>query len=275
MHHPSPPRRTPAPGRCPFCPPLRVPSRAGMMRPWRRGARLGRRLQARLTTAALRIRRRWRSAVFRAARLTGAAVAAYLVAEALGLVNPPPLVAALTALLVVQATATSTLFSGVERVLAVLAGVAIATGFAFVVGLTWWSLGVLVAAAIVVGQLLRLGPQPHRGADQRDAGARRRVHRRRGGGRAEPARRDADRRGGRGAGQRGCSRPRCAAATPDRPCSGSPRRSPPCWRRPRRAWARLPACPRPARSPTRATSSPPAPAGSRSRRSTARPVTSA
>ena len=57
-----------------------------------------------------------------------------------------------------QATATSTLFSGVERVLAVLAGVAIATGFAFVVGLTWWSLGILVAAAIVVGQLLRLGP---------------------------------------------------------------------------------------------------------------------
>jgi type II secretory pathway pseudopilin PulG len=115
-------------------------------------------VQARLSTAALRIRRRWRSAAFRAARLTGAAVAAYLVAEALGLVNPPPLVAALTALLVVQATATSTLFSGVERVLAVLAGVAIATGFAFVVGLTWWSLGILVAAAIVVGQLLRLGP---------------------------------------------------------------------------------------------------------------------
>ena len=34
----------------------------------------GRRVQARLSTAALRIRRRWRSAAFRAARLTGAAV---------------------------------------------------------------------------------------------------------------------------------------------------------------------------------------------------------
>ena len=79
---------------------------------------VGRRLRGRLRTAALRMRRRWRSAVFRAARLAGASVAAFLVAEALGLVDPPPLVAALTALLVVQATATSTLFSGVERVLA-------------------------------------------------------------------------------------------------------------------------------------------------------------
>jgi hypothetical protein len=117
----------------------------------------GRRARARLATAALRIRRRWRSAAFRAARLTGASVAAYLVAEAFGLVDPPPLVAALTALIVVQATASSTLWSGVERVLAVLLGVAIALGFAFFVGLTWWSLGILVAAAIVVGQLLRLG----------------------------------------------------------------------------------------------------------------------
>lgn len=119
---------------------------------------VGRRVRARLSTAGLRIRRRWRSAVFRAARLTGAAVAAYLVAEAFGLVNPPPLVAALTALIVVQATASSTLWSGVERVLSVLLGVAIALAFAYVVGLTWWSLGILVAAAIIVGQLLRLGP---------------------------------------------------------------------------------------------------------------------
>jgi hypothetical protein len=119
---------------------------------------LGRRLRGRFRTAALRVRRRWRSAAFRAARLAGAAVAAYLVAQAFGLVDPPPLVAALTALLVVQATASSTLFSGVERVLSVVAGVALAMGFVSVVGLTWWSLGVLVAASIVVGQLLRLGP---------------------------------------------------------------------------------------------------------------------
>ena len=118
----------------------------------------GRRLRGRIRTTALRMRRRWRSAVFRAARLAGASVAAILVAEGLRLDDPPPLVAALTALLVVQATASSTLFSGVERVLSVVAGVALAMGFVSVVGLTWWSLGILVAASIIVGQLLRLGP---------------------------------------------------------------------------------------------------------------------
>jgi hypothetical protein len=43
-------------------------------------------------------------------------------------------------------------------VLSVVAGVAIAVLFVSVVGLTWWSLGALVAASIVIGQLLRLGP---------------------------------------------------------------------------------------------------------------------
>jgi uncharacterized membrane protein YccC len=46
----------------------------------------------------------------------------------------------------------------VQRVLSEVAGVALAVLFVAVVGLTWWSLGALVAAAIVVGQLLRLGP---------------------------------------------------------------------------------------------------------------------
>ena len=48
--------------------------------------------------------------------------------------------------------------SGVERVFSVVAGVALAVGFSALVGLTWWSLAILVAASIVVGQLLRLGP---------------------------------------------------------------------------------------------------------------------
>ena len=119
---------------------------------------LGQVLHGQLVAARQRIRRRGRSAVFRAARLTGASVAAFLVAEALGLDDPPPLVAALTALLVVQATASSTMSSGVERVLSVVAGVALAIAFSALVGLTWWSLAILVAASIVVGQLLRLGP---------------------------------------------------------------------------------------------------------------------
>jgi hypothetical protein len=108
--------------------------------------------------ALRRVRQRGRSAVLRAARLAGAAAAAYLAAQWLGLVEPPPLVAALTALLVVQATAASTMVNGLQRVLAVMSGVGLAVGFVSVVGLSWWSLFVLVATSIVVGQLLRLGP---------------------------------------------------------------------------------------------------------------------
>ena len=105
-----------------------------------------------------RVRERGRSALFRAARITGATVAAFVVAELLGFRDPPPLIAALTALLVVQATLASTLVNGVQRVLSVVSGVALAVLFVSVVGLTWWSLAALVAASILVGQILRLGP---------------------------------------------------------------------------------------------------------------------
>lgn len=108
--------------------------------------------------AVRRVRERGRSAVARALRLSGAAVAAYLAAQALGLRDPPPLIAALTAVIVVQVTLTSTLINGLQRVLSVVAGVSLALLFTSVVGLTWWSLGALVSASIVVGQLLRLGP---------------------------------------------------------------------------------------------------------------------
>jgi hypothetical protein len=90
--------------------------------------------------------------------MTGATVAAFLVAQLVGLHSPPPIIAALTALLVVQATLTSTLLNGLQRVASVVAGVALAVLVVAVVGLTWWSLAALVAASIVVGQLLRLGP---------------------------------------------------------------------------------------------------------------------
>jgi uncharacterized membrane protein YccC len=119
----------------------------------------GRRLRAHPADLARVVRRRGRSAAFRALRMTGATVAAFLVAQLLGLRDPPPLIAALTALLVVQATLTSTLVAGLQRVLSVVCGVALAVLFVGAVGLSWWSLAVLVAVAILVGQLLRLGPQ--------------------------------------------------------------------------------------------------------------------
>ena len=128
--------------------------------PPRTGADERMRAVRRLSTSPVRrLRTRGRSAAVRAIRLTGAAVAAFLVAELVGLDDPPPLIAALTALIVVQVTLTETLVNGLQRVASVVAGVLVALVFVSVVGLSWWSLGLLVGASIVVGQLLRLGPQ--------------------------------------------------------------------------------------------------------------------
>jgi uncharacterized membrane protein YccC len=124
--------------------------------PWWRRARIA--LGRFVAELLRRCRERGRTALFRALRITGASVAAFVVAELVGLQDPPPLVAALTALLVVQATLASTLVNGVQRVLSVVLGVAVAVGFVSVVGLNWWSLGTVVAAAIISGQILRLGP---------------------------------------------------------------------------------------------------------------------
>src|SRR3954451_6865350 len=118
----------------------------------------GLRLPRPVAEVLLRVRTRGRSAAFRAGRMTGATVAAFLIAQLVGLHDPPPIIAALTALLVVQATLTSTLLNGVQRVLSVVSGVTLAAVFVAVVGLTWWSLAALVAASILVGQVLRLGP---------------------------------------------------------------------------------------------------------------------
>jgi uncharacterized membrane protein YccC len=68
-----------------------------------------------------------------------------------------PLTAPLTALLVVQVTLYSTLTTGIERVNAVVAGVLIAIGFSRIVGLTWWSLALIILASLIVGRLARTG----------------------------------------------------------------------------------------------------------------------
>jgi hypothetical protein len=66
--------------------------------------------------------------------------------------------APLTALLVVQLTMYETVAHGRERIVSVVAGVLVAVGFANVTGLTWWSLGLIVAVSLIAGRLLRLGP---------------------------------------------------------------------------------------------------------------------
>lgn len=88
-------------------------------------------------------------------RITVAATASYVVASLL-FPGTQPLLAPLTAMLVVQVTPLSLLASGLDRVVAVVAGVGLAVGFAAVVPLEWWSLGLLILVSITIGQFLRL-----------------------------------------------------------------------------------------------------------------------
>jgi hypothetical protein len=91
-------------------------------------------------------------------RLTTAAVLSYLltVASTSGAID---LTGPLTALLVMQASAFSTLRMGAVRVGAVLAGVLVATLVSIWIGLTWWSLGAVIAASLLLAKIFRLGEQ--------------------------------------------------------------------------------------------------------------------
>src|SRR5450759_2099062 len=100
--------------------------------------------------------RRGRRPGLRTAKTTLAAVLSFVLAQQL-LTSPQPVLAPLTALLVVQLTMYETVASGLQRVASVVAGVLIAVGVASYVGLTWWSLGAVVAASLIIGRLLRLG----------------------------------------------------------------------------------------------------------------------
>lgn len=88
-------------------------------------------------------------------RSATAATVAYVVALRLS-PEPAPLTAPLTALLVVQVTLYATLTNGIRRVTAVVTGVLVAIAFSLLVGLTWWSLALLIVAALVVGRLVRV-----------------------------------------------------------------------------------------------------------------------
>lgn len=91
-------------------------------------------------------------------RLTAAAVVSYLISLPLTR-GATDLTGPLTALLVVQASAFSTIKMGAVRVGAVLSGITVATLLSGVVGLTWWSLGAAIAASLLLAKVLRLGEQ--------------------------------------------------------------------------------------------------------------------
>lgn len=101
-------------------------------------------------------RRRKDPNVVQTLRATAAATVAYAVAVRLS-TEPAPLTAPLTALLVVQVTLYATLTTGIRRVNSVVVGVMIAIGFSYLMGLTWWSLGLIILASLTVGQFVRVG----------------------------------------------------------------------------------------------------------------------
>lgn len=94
----------------------------------------------------------------RTLKTTLAATAAYAVALPVS-ANPRPVLAPLTALLVVQLTLYDTLRSGLRRVLSVVAGVLVAVGVSATVHLNPVTLGLVVGASLLLGRLLRLGAE--------------------------------------------------------------------------------------------------------------------
>ncbi|MCD0447777.1 aromatic acid exporter family protein [Actinocorallia sp. API 0066] len=89
-------------------------------------------------------------------RLVATAMVAYLVADLLR-TGPPPLLAPLTALLIVQVTAYQTVTSSIQRIASVTVGVLLAVLIAGPLGFHWWTLGLVIALALLVGRMFRLG----------------------------------------------------------------------------------------------------------------------
>ncbi len=101
-------------------------------------------------------RRKAQPATLTIARLTVTAVLAFVVARMVTGAESP-ILAPLSALLVVQATLFQTFRSALQRVASVIAGVLVAIALSHALGFTWWSLGLAIAAALAVGYALRLG----------------------------------------------------------------------------------------------------------------------
>ena len=122
----------------------------------RRAEQLPRALRDTLPDRVIGLFRLGRASGLRTGKTVLAAMLAFAAADWLN-TSDAPVLAPLTALLVVQLTMYETFTAGWERIVSVVAGVLVAYLFALVTGLTWWSLGLVVAISLVAGRLLRLG----------------------------------------------------------------------------------------------------------------------
>jgi hypothetical protein len=132
-----------------------VGERAGS--PRRQLRRAARRLARRVDLGRL-ARRRGDDAPLglRTAKTTLAAVLSWELARLLP-GSQPPVLAPLTALLVTQLTLVKTVTGSLQRVASVTAGVLLALAAADLLGLHWWSVGLVSFVSLAVGQVLKLG----------------------------------------------------------------------------------------------------------------------
>jgi hypothetical protein len=98
-----------------------------------------------------------RPAALYISRLTATATFAYLLALVIPAGTNRPVLAPLTALLVLQASLFQTIRSALRKVLSVTVGVLVAVGVAEFIGFSWWQLALVIAGALVIGRVLRLG----------------------------------------------------------------------------------------------------------------------
>jgi hypothetical protein len=119
--------------------------------------RVGRRLARRVDLSPLTgWRGRGTPPGLRTAKTTLAAVISWELARRL-IHTEAPVLAPLTALLVTQLTVVETVTGSLQRVGSVVVGVLLAVGLANLLGLQWWSVGLVVFTSLAVGQVLRLG----------------------------------------------------------------------------------------------------------------------
>ena len=103
------------------------------------------------------VRRRTQPAAVYITRLTATATFAYLIALLVPDGTSRPVLAPLTALLVLQASLFQTIRSAIRKVVSVTAGVLVAVTLSAFVGFSWWLLALLIGGALTLGYLLRLG----------------------------------------------------------------------------------------------------------------------
>ncbi|MGW4387792.1 FUSC family protein [Streptomyces sp. NPDC004685] len=111
-------------------------------------------LLSRVPSGSRLVKRLKHPAAVQTLRATVAATIAYVIALRLSR-EPVPLTAPLTALLVVEVTLYATVKMSIRRINAVVVGVFIAIGFSALVGLSWWSLGLIILASLIIGPLVR------------------------------------------------------------------------------------------------------------------------